>query len=512
MEEQNDLENAKFSLYGIIRDITRKTPIENIKVFAYKSINGAFAGSAQTDQSGKYILKIKESGSYKLYFKDLGNRYISRWYQDKNIMDEAIEVKLFESFPKTEIGAFLFRGAKVYGKVIDRTKLKNQELPNIEVKIYRENGSFIRKTNTSEEGEYEIENLPVTFTGASYKISFCDTSGYYQKKWFGDVYSFEEARTLYFSPEQSQKVDMYLDGAAAKISGLVTDESGKPFPKVIVYAYDQKQNFISSAVTDKNGNYELSRIPSNIRGTQYKLRFVTPEKTDKWYPAADNFKAALSLNTFPATSVIANMLIANNKGKLTGTITSDRFYIVEGFKKRFILPVPNVAVYLYNSKGIFIKSSTTNNKGKYIIDGIKIDPSIYYKVRFKDLSNTYPTIWYENAMNFASATPIYISQKFTEIHTVFRLEVGAIKGIVRNRIGLPLENAKVMLYDANDNFLKATFTKIDGSFTINSIPSTIEGILYKLNFQKIGEKELFYTANIRVTLGETVIVNAYSSK
>ena len=117
----------------------------------------------------------------------------------------------------------------------------------------------------------------------------------------------------------------------------------------------------------------------------------------------------------------------------------------------------------------------TDSAGDYQIQGIPAGS--YYKVFFSPTTN-HLTQWFNNKPGFNNKTGFDAADWVTVTNDQTTANInaqfapgGIISGQVTSSPGIGIPNVEVSIYDLNNNFIKVTGTKSDGTYTIQGIPA-----------------------------------------
>lgn len=241
---------------------------------------------------------------------------------------------------------------------------------------------------------------------------------------------------------------------SATISGVVT-ASGTPLSGVQVTAYTDYGRYVTAALTDTSGAYQLS----NLIGGAYLIEFrpATGASTGEWYPDA-------------AGPLTATPVVVPTGGAVNG-INAD---LAEGarFSGNVVgqggTPLQSVAVTVYDASGRQVASATTDASGNYTTrPGL---PSGSYRIGFGRVGNFLGS-FYNNAASLQEATPITVTAP--ELRSGINATLspgGGITGTITSAAtGLPLSGIMVSVSGTGGSAY--AFTGADGAFTLSGLGS-----------------------------------------
>ncbi|NOV00234.1 carboxypeptidase-like regulatory domain-containing protein [Paenibacillus planticolens] len=274
--------------------------------------------------------------------------------------------------------------------------------------------------------------------------SYTDSSGHFSvSKMPSGTYTVETWSEDYL-PDQRENVNVAigtpvtgLNFALVKggiIMGAVTDGSGNPLEGVQVSANSEQGFFYKSEMTNSQGIYLLR----GLREGSYQL-----STWKSGYPSYE--KNGIVVDSRGTTAGIN--FVFSNGGRITGTVTD-----IYGN------PLSDVEIGVFQDHSTTMKSTLTDNKGEYGIDGI---PSGTYKVRAT--KNKYMEQTLSGVDVVAGETKSYVN---------FQMQMGGtVSGIVRDPSEAPLK-AKLTISDGMQ-WNTATSTDSEGRFKFEGLPAGI---------------------------------------
>ncbi|MFC6232579.1 beta strand repeat-containing protein [Paenibacillus allorhizosphaerae] len=467
-----DTTNVNFSYGAISGTVTNASgnPVSGASVFASNS------GSATTDASGKYMLKVPV-GTY-AYVQVNASGYAA--YAQNNIQVTAGNT--------TTLG---FSYGAISGTVTD-----GNGNPVSGSSVYTNIAS--QTTNTS--GSYTLNVPPGT-----YSVTVGSKPGYGSYSQTNIQVTGGNMATVHFS--------------YGAISGTVTNGSGNPVTGATVYASGSN----GSVTTDASGKYTL-HVPAgtydyvqayasgyanynqnninvtagNVATVHFSYGAISGTVTDAGgNPVSDatvytnstsqktNASGAYMLNVVPGTYTVTVSKSGyapysqNNIEATAGNTTTAHFSygaVSGAVRDANGNPVSGATVYAHNVSG----SVTADASGKYTLN--------------------VPAGTYANVTAYATGYPNYIQNNIQVIAgntTTIDFSYGAVSGTVNDANGNPVSGATVY---ANNVSGSAT-TNANGKYSLNFAPGT-----YTLTVSKTGYPTESKT-NIQVTAGQTTTVN-----
>ena len=180
-------------------------------------------------------------------------------------------------------------------------------------------------------------------------------------------------------------------------------------------------------------------------------------------------------------------------GLITGTITNSGTSAA----------IPGIAVHVYNSVGVIVASSTSDDAGIYTFTGL---PAGMYYLRTYT-SNAYADKVYNNIPCYGGAcpevstngTPVTVAAGAATTGKDFALAPGgSFSGTVTDASSLaPLSGVTISVYNAASTFLVSTATNASGQYTVGGLPA---GTYYLKTYNTLGYIDEVYN-NVPCPLG-----------
>ncbi|NCC35082.1 MAG: hypothetical protein EOM24_24185, partial [Chloroflexia bacterium] len=258
------------------------TPLENIAVQVYIEIDSNVLVQVRTDAEGNYTVPNLPPGAYTVRFRadtlDL-QAYLTEWYNDKAIKDEADPVTVNSGATTENINATLTRGGQIAGTV---TGPDSQPLNGISVQVWTGDDDFVTSTSTGNDGTYLTPGVPA----GSYKVRFSGTRTYVGQVYNNqaDLAEGDPVAVTLGAVTPSINAQMVIGGT---IRGQVLG-NGCPLRGVDVFIWtiadpaprlsDTSAKLAGSASTNSSGYYASLALPAG----NYHVEFST---TNSNFPA-----------------------------------------------------------------------------------------------------------------------------------------------------------------------------------------------------------------------------------
>jgi hypothetical protein len=190
-----------------------------------------------------------------------------------------------------------------------------------------------------------------------------------------------------------------------------------------------------------------------------------------------------------------NALAAN--GSIKGTVTDN---------SATPKPLPDIEVALYDTTGDFIDETSTATDGTYSFS----EAPGTYRVGFTDFNGVYAPQYYNNQTSLSSANPVTVASGATASNVNAKMVKGAnITGKVTNSASTGLSGIEVQLYDNSGNFITATSTASDGTYTFAG--QALAAGTYKVGFTDFSGTYLAQFYNNKPTLASATPITLAAS-
>jgi Tol biopolymer transport system component len=344
------------------------------------------------------------------------------------------------------------------------TDTSGTPLGGIHVVAYGETSSTTRDAYTAADGTYAIQGLVTD----SYHVQFVDPSGTHTEEWWDDRPDGPSSNAIAVNHGDAiGGINAALAVPAppvTSISGVVTDESGVPLAGIEVSAYGNTSG--GGATTAADGSYTIS---NGIVADSYRVQFFDPARlyTTEWWNDHDVQGAGNIVTTvFGQASTGINATLSQTS--VSGIVTNSSGQ-----------PLAGIQVEAYGN--FATGSAITGADGSYTMTGLSTDT---YRVQFYDPNYVYSRDWWNNQVDYSSATPLAVVKgtATTSIDSV--LQQTTISGVVTNGPGQPIPGIQVSAYGAASNGFAVTGA--DGSYTMTGLTTDT----YKVSFYDPGSNAI----------------------
>ncbi len=242
-------------------------------VYVYNS-EGNYLTSGDANAQGNYTTGALATGSYQVYFYPGGASSLSgEWYNDKGSFETSDPVAV--TAPDTTAG---IDGQLVLGAVISgRVQAGGQPVANVQVRIFRSNGSLAATATTGTDGTYTSSTL----TSGDYKVCFSPPVGRLIRECYNNKRPPMANADVVTVSAPTPRTDINADlETGRRIVGRVRDRQGNGLPNVNVAAYPASSGLaqasdepLASGTTNDQGNYTLD---AGLPQGSITLRFTPP--------------------------------------------------------------------------------------------------------------------------------------------------------------------------------------------------------------------------------------------
>lgn len=441
---------------GRVTDAATGDGVDNVQVQIYDG-SGSVIASTETSTAGDYSVTGILPGTYTASFTpgDSTSTFMTQWYGGSTTSAAATSFTVTADQTTTGIDAALSRGGIVSGTVTAATN--GAALAGITVTVYNGNGTILGSTTTGTDGTYALGGLA---TG-SYTIGFAPpaSSGLnYLPQYYNNAASTSSATSVAVTAGQTTAgIDAALQ-AGGQITGVVTDAAtGKPIPNVTVELLTSSYYFSTSTLTDGNGNYTFSGLPSG----SYQVAFSISDGDylAQNYNGQNGYEGYTSVTVAQGSTTAGIDAALDAPAQIQGTVTD----AVTGS------PVSGATVSTTGPNGTI--QTTTGSDGTYTL------PNLYpgsYTVYFQNPSGAnYLSQYYNGAATSSDATPVSVGDGADVTGIDASLQSGGqISGTVSSgATGAALSGLWVFVIDSSGDSVGSAQTDSNGTYTVSNLPT-----------------------------------------
>ena len=327
------------------------------------------------------------------------------------------------------------------------------------ISVFDDYGGYMGSDFVSEFNHcYQIGNLP---PGDYYVYA---SSDYYIDEFYDNTTEFSQATLVHVNEGQAvTNINFALQRSttgSSAISGTVTDANGLPVFECSITVFDLNFNAIHQVSPNANGYY----IVSGLAVGSYKLYlsyYGSQNFADEWYENASNFSDADIVETsYNDTTENVNFAL-NWGGVIVGKVLQPNG-----------APLGTndyVSVTAFNMNQGYAGYGFTDENGNFSITKLMTGS---YKLLFEyDGINNFIGGYYQNANNFANATPIEVTAGDTVKDITYQLKQGAsISGQVTGPSGVAIEwEVEIEAYNEAGENVASAQSETNGLYTISGL-------------------------------------------
>ncbi|MDP5199131.1 carboxypeptidase regulatory-like domain-containing protein [Flavobacterium sp. DG2-3] len=506
--------NHRQNVEGIVIDEETGKPLANMTIQLFDSQFNLLE-TVKTDQDGKYSFDVRRQDGY----------YV-RTAQSAGQENQVLVSKV------TGVITDPLTGKPVAGAIVQLFDSKHNVLQTVtsdkdgkysfDVKAkegyYVKTAASIREENqflasqvtgivTDENGK-PLANVPVQLFDANSNVVqtvISDKDGKY-------TFNIKAKEGYSIRTEKENQV------LVSKVTGIVTDENGKPLANAIVQLFDSKHNVMQTITSDADGKYSFDvkakagYYVTTATSKREENKFLTSKVTGIVTDENGKPLANVSVRLFDANSNVLQTIISDKEGKYTFDIKVKDGYSIRTEKENQVLvskvtgfvtdengkPLANAIVQLFDSKHNVLQTVISDKDGKYSLD-VKAKAGYYVKTAASKrdqnqflASQVTGIVTDENGKPLANTTIQLLDSKSNVLQTVtsdkdgnysfdvkakegyfIRTEkenqmlVSKVTGIVTDENGKPLANAIVQLFDSKHNLLQTVTSDADGKYSFD---------------------------------------------
>ncbi len=350
-------------------------------------------------------------------------------------------------------------GIQATGQITGVVTAADTSLPLMStyVVVYTPDFNYIKSTYTDPNGQFTLTDLEP----GDYKVNFDYYSGNYIPEWYDDRPDFDTADLVTVTDGGiTPDINAVLE-VGGIITGTVTaEDTGLPLADITVYAYTETGNYVNSTSTDTNGNYTIDQLAAGSYIIEFAQYGSDASYVGEYYNNQPDFESADPIAVTPPDVTPDIDAVLQKGGGITGAVTA------EGSGD----PLQDVSVYLYDSGGDYVSSTSVDSNGLYTLT--LLASGVYY-VRFNPYgtSDSYISEYYDNQLDLLSADPITVTAPAVVSGIDASLELGAtITGqVTGNDTSQALADVGVSAYDCYGFSVGYDNTDATGTYTITGL-------------------------------------------
>ncbi|MDR7252063.1 protocatechuate 3,4-dioxygenase beta subunit [Nocardioides sp. BE266] len=425
-----------------------------------------------------------EPGTYKFFFSDDDNVFVSEYYNDKATFDTADPVGV--TGPTTLAPVSLAARPTLAGQVISPS---GKPIEDASIQVYNAaDGTTETFGSTRADGSWVVGVDP-----GSYKVRF-SASGY-AFEYYSNKATLATADVVGAGANLGQ-VTLSKGGV---VQGGITNGAGVPLERARATVYTTSGSQVGSDLTDATGNYRIEGVAPG----SYRVQFTDPvgEYLSEWFNDKATLATSDPVDVGVDGIVQVSAALANDPDAaidpatvdVSGTITDS-----SGAK------VIGAEVTAYDTpadadKPDYVESVRTNRAGQYYFTRLSETSENAFKVQAVDTldreEGQYSRLprWFGGAQTYEVAPTVGKPAGAVDIALPL---TGGVSGTVTSESALPVEGTAVRFFDEKGNPVdeQTTYVEDDGTYATTSlVPGT-----YKVQFIDFGYFRSFNTGDVRV--------------
>ncbi len=455
------------------------------------SSSDVYVASAISDHNGNFTISNLAAGTYQVEFSDEG--YLTQYYDNEPTEASASPVVVSAGANTMGVNATLEVAGAISGRVTDA--LTAGPVIGAEVVALDSSGEELESATTDQGGGYTISGL---LTG-SYDVEFVPKGTQpYQSQYYSEASTLSGATSVAVTDGQTDSgIDAALSSGAT-LSGTVTDaSSGKPVPGAYAEILDSSGDYVSGAITDSDGVYEVGGLAAG----DYKVEFASGEGESylrQFYDDAASEATADTVELTDGESATANAALSAG-GEITGTVTDAK--TKSG--------LAGVYVYAYSSTSGAERTAVTDANGDYTIESL---PSAGYTVEFHPYDGVHASQFYDEAASQDSAKAVLVTAGSATTGISAALSIGGtIAGTVTDQAsGTGTAGITVVAYAPNGFEDAYTTTASDGTYSLGGLAAGSYNVEFEPQYSSAYTTQYYDKASslsgatpVSVSLGQT---------
>ena len=324
-------------------------------------------------------------------------------------------------------------------------------------------GILLRSVMLSADGTYTVPRV----NPGSYKMRFESYDDNVAPLWWEDASDFDSAGWVTVEDGQAiSGIDVTLENGGS-ISGVVAVPEGVNVQDGYVTVYTTLNKWAGSSEVAADGSYTVGGLESGSYKVQ--VRSYGANASQRWWDDASDFQSATLVDVQSGQDTPSINVTLGNGGSISGTVT-----VPEG------IDMQNVNIEVYDNSNRWVSYQYPNADGSYTVAGLDTGS---YRVKFDVFGADIATQWWDGASNFASATPINVTDgQDTENIDVTLSKGGSISGEVSALEGVNPWSYYVGVYDSNGDEVRFVYLNSAGSYRVDGLAAGT----YKVKFDSLG--------------------------
>lgn len=428
--------------------------------------SGQPRGNARSLGNGGFIITGLAEGSYSLQFFSNQLPVVEQWWTGKADYASADRITLGAGEVATGYDVTMVAAATISGRMTFPAGVRPGE-SNPSVQLYREDGSWYPISALVDgDGRYRIPNV----APGTYRVSFGSGSLPILPEWWNDKPDFASADPITVVAGEKRTGVNVTFAKAPTIHGKVTLPPGVSFSDGIVQVRLTRASDgggVAATTVRSDGTYSFG----SLRPIAYRVAFVAqrlPVLDEWWEDAADEASST------PVTLAVGEDR-ALDAALAPAAIISGRVWVPTGLGST----AAGVTVTAYSGPDAAARTTTTAADGSYTLSGL---PAGSYRLRFSSDMLPVAAEWWDNAADYASASPIAV--RVSQVRSGFNAYLdrpSSISGRVTLPAGVVATAGQVHVdaYSAARERVGTADVRADGTYTIRGLTPATYRLLFR---------------------------------
>lgn len=392
-------------LTGTVRDAQTLQPLADTLVRVINN-QGTIVATVQTSVDGTYFIPGLTEGSYTVSAINTGYQSL---LQQVNIQPNSTFVLDFN---------LLANPATLSGTVVDA--ITGSPLTGVIIEVYVSGTDIlVRRVLTDENGDYLIEGL---------------SQGTFDVKAQLQDYAISVS-TVFLSPGESEELNIALVPFPAMVQGTIRDAvTQDPISGALIKVVIPNTDFVvGSIITSSDGTYSIGNLPSG------------------------SYNVVISAEGY-ATEVIPVILVPNGTETVNANLDPNPAGITGSvLNAQTSAAIPGALVRVFNSDGVFITSTLTDDNGFYAIPGLA--------------QGQYTVIASADGFGNQIAVVTLSSGETESLNFSLSNQTATLRGTVRDEVNnQPIQSALVQVFRIGTTIpIASVFTNGSGEYVLEGL-------------------------------------------
>ncbi|MSP11871.1 MAG: hypothetical protein EXR62_02820 [Chloroflexi bacterium] len=441
------------AVQGLVTRLDNSALISDVVIFAYEFGTGKFVQFAQSNSTGRFVLRGLAPGGYKLLAPTDARGYIAQYYHLTSNSAAATPLTITGGAHLNGIDFSLEPGGTIAGRVVDAGT--GAPVANMVVGALDWVTRFPFAGTTDAQGNYRILGLP---TSVYLLFVAGDSRNYVTTFYPNTIYPTNTTPVTVTAGSLISPLNFALPKGGALSGRVIDKEMGQPLANHVVQAQPVSGGLSILATTDTNGHYRINGVAVG----SYKLVAFSPDGA--YLPQFYN-------NSLTADQAVTLLVQAGREQpNLDFQMTRGGGIVGLVVAQSTGQPVSGtLVVALDYDTSQQASLSVTNQNGVFQLANISAGR---YRVWVRSDERNYYDRYNGNVAQLSAAPPITITvgQVLTGLQLSL-IQGAGVRGVVKsNSTGQPLAGRTVYFQDWNDNRLAfSAISATNGQYQLHGV-------------------------------------------